>query len=347
MPQNTLLRHLKEHSASKLAWAGSFEGDKLVTTSENEIIVWDLTCAGPPPTPVTASDFKPITAGNIENLKLAHNFTEGNMVAFATKSNFFIMGTKVYSLADMKPISDFGENQIDENMGSAISPDGKYLALPNYEGKLLIWDVANNYPMQALEGCAFMPIFLPDGRLVARNVINIDQEACIWKDLHGTVKKISYPHGFEDLVSLPSGVYLSTHGYSGKFGLKDLFAKGVDATYLFSDHMESEVFSPNGKFLAAINSNDYTYWVFDAAKQSLEKQFSQLFSYAAFSYDEKLMAAMSISDHLLKVYGTKDWEPLFELQAESDVNKLVFSPDGHYLVLSGGGKAQFWSVDGK
>ncbi|MEK6750819.1 MAG: WD40 repeat domain-containing protein [Chloroflexota bacterium] len=365
-PENTALRNLKDHAGQPgYMVTGSFEGDKLISASIDEIIVWDLTCSKVTlPQQTVQAQFEPITKNNLNRLQIAQTFEDAELGPFASKSDRFVMGKKVYSLNTMKPVADF-TNDVNfrySGTGVDISPDGKYLVSWDYENVLNVWDIDNVFLLPDVEGCSYYSIFLPDGRLLA---INVKDQICVWDDLNAPPKMSEFQEGYgtpitpmeetgySDIVILPSGTYQVARNYNdeGKYALADLFAGNPTPKYIFPESFTWEVFSPKGTFLAGNCSKIYATCIYRVASQSLLFSFEDPVSPYAFSADEELFAIYIYSDNQnkIQVYDTDTWQ----LQTEIDppvnysVDTLRFSPDGHYLAVGEISKTWFWSVDGK
>ncbi len=360
VPEMTLLRSLNEHDTYNTAMiAGSFEGDKLVSATTAEIIVWDLNCSQSKAEPTQKPlNFEPITANNVDELKLAHSFEEdADFGSFSYQSNRFVMGGQVYSLADMNPISNFSKYIYGGAQAVAISPDGKFLTSEKDVGKLSIWDVDNDHWGNILDGCGGSPVFTPDGKLLAVN--QEKKEICIWNNLSSAPQKVPLleevggANRGGDIVVTTSGVYQSTHLYDGKkFALFDVFSNKTQPKLVLPETVEWAAFSPAGHFLVSKNMNGKSELsVFDIKRQTVRKDFGySIYGYSyhgAFSIDDTLFAILIGDDApKIQVYNTSNWQLITEIDPIESMDRFVFSPDGHYFVMTGSSKTYFWSVNG-
>jgi uncharacterized protein with WD repeat len=184
---------------------------------------------------------------------------------------------------------------------------------------------------------------------------NYKREICIWKNFSSPPQKLAFLEKFYDTVVLPFGTYQTTNLYNGShYALVDISSNEIKPVFVFPEDLDLEVFSPGGKYLAALNKNGAKFSIFRVADQTLITEFQDPVSFYAFSFDDKLFATMA--GNKILIYDTSSWKNIASIEVEFDKSpdyhpfyfELHFSPDGHYLVWNDDrGNTTFLSVNGK
>lgn len=357
IPEQTFIRHLKEHGeALGYTVAGSFEGKRLVSISEANVIVWNLDCpAASQPTPAKSATYEKITSRNAANLRVArtYGYSEMDLGAFALDSDRFIANRRVYSLDSLQPVSSFEGFLRVENWQVAISPDGKYAAASHGDNQIALWDVDNSYILPALSGCFSDPVFDGENNLFSTNLAG---EVCVWKSPYQTMQTFKLHEAMNPLKALSSRVYEVVDYYDGdssQFALFDVLSGGSQPKYVFRNLLTEPSFSLDGKYFSAVSMDKMLFSIYHTSSQTLEKELSTAAS-SSFSHDGSLLAIVYYTDETdtIYIYNTSNWEIAAKLETEPGTanfhSSVFFSPDGHYLIVQDRNyNTVFWSVGGK
>lgn len=231
----------------------------------------------------------------------------------------------------------------------AYSPDGKLLALGQYQ-KVLLVDPATGHIVRTLEGTAGSVTslrFTPDGKglLSAAGEPGLFGEAVLWDPATG--KPIRTFRGHSDSLYAAElshdGVFLATAGYDKVIRIWD--AETGEEIDLFKGHQDavySLAFSPDDKLLASA-SGDRTIKLWSVENSARLDTFTQPTKeqYAvAFSPDGKRLVATGV-DRRIRAWsvdpnGAEGKSPIlyFRFAHQMPAIQLVYAPDGKSLASS-------------
>jgi hypothetical protein len=224
----------------------------------------------------------------------------------------------------------------------AISPDGKYVAVPGQDGILRLWEIGAKKDARTLPGTgvsAWSVAFSPDAKCVAASLA--DNTVRIWDVATGKETHQLKGHGSTVwfVTFTPDGKSLASGGEDLTIRLWDL-TSGKEVTRIGDNPagVWPLAFSPDGKTLAAGYSNGALI-LWDTASGKKVRQLSTRASGVwplVYSPDGRTLAAgaYNATDVYLLDVGTGR---VRHLQLAQNLGwSLAFSPDGRTL-LSGGG----------
>ena len=150
-----------------------------------------------------------------------------------------------------------------ENLLSAItySPDGKFLAISDYDGGLYIWELDTNVKRKLFDfdyghNLASV-VFNPDGTLIAASgrAIREGETIQVIQVSTGAVKiELFHEYPVSSLAFSPEGTTIGISSYGGIVRLWDIHT-GLEKTRLIYDYpVESLAFSPDGRIIATAMS---------------------------------------------------------------------------------------------
>ena len=242
----------------------------------------------------------------------------------------------------------------------AFSPDGKTLAVADFNGDVYLWAVATGNIAATLTGPAGSAsvdsaAFSPDGTMLAAG--NGDGNTYLWDVAsHRVVATLADPNseGVDSVAFSPDGTMLATGDDDGSTYLWDIATGRVTATLNDPSggggQMRAVAFSPDGKTLAAGNEDGSTYLWNVATHRlaaSLADPSSSSLNAVAFSPGGKMLATTDTDG------STSLWDvPTGHLAATlTDPGEVVsgyavaFSPDGKTLATGDGDNSTYlWNV---
>lgn len=244
-----------------------------------------------------------------------------------------------------RPSERFLEGHVDDILEVAFSSDGSLLASASQDGDVRLWRVADGSIPCKLEGHqpgGFAPlVFSPDSRwLVSRGkdamrIWNV-ADCTLVKELKDTQATFS-PNG--QLLISPQNIWQvsdwSTVNNPGKAPQLDTYE-----TIL--------AFSPDGSLMASSDRSHVNLWKVDdwsflgeVYPRSEQNNITQM----AFAPDGRSLA-LATSEGIVRL-DTVDWKKLPPLRPSEMISKIVFSPDGQYL-LGKASSLRIWRlIDGE
>lgn len=200
----------------------------------------------------------------------------------------------------------------DRVYGTAISPDGKYLAAGGYGKKLMVVDLKTNQPVADLSNdyeYISALLFSPDGKTLLASYERPGNVMKIW-DTVTWKETASFSHTSE------------------RFDYHDI------------------LFTPDSKFLVIASTRNDIEFLDLETKQVVKKLqgHSNAPYQMAFSPDGSLLASAS-DDMSVRLWDVKTGQPVLVLRNQHEVGSVAFSPDGTLLAFGVWGEGlQIWAA---
>jgi WD40 repeat protein len=236
-------------------------------------------------------------------------------VSFSPKGNYLITGDirsrhyQVWNISDPKnpqPVKGFAAEE-DPLTNIAFSPDEKYIATANLgDGIVRVFDIAsgNVKKYTATEIKANEVAFSPNGKYIA--VASRDKTSQLW-DLESDRKlpPISHEGAVKAISFSPDGKYIATASEDKTFKLWEVESSKNIYSRNHGNAVDAIAFSPDGKYLA---TSANTYLGGGEAVGILR------------------------GDNAVRIWEVKNGKQVAILANEGQINRLVFSPDGKYVM---------------
>ncbi|MYF56022.1 sigma-70 family RNA polymerase sigma factor, partial [Candidatus Poribacteria bacterium] len=338
------LRSLTGHTADVCSIAYSPDGEILACSSEDGTVrLWE---------PDTAHLKMTITT-KIESDKVGHGVKsvqfhpDGRKLVCNNYGDDMIQFWNVDTGEHLKTI----HAPPDTTNHITISPDGDTLVYTGDDGKIRFWDLATDTSIRTLNGYAQMfrdMTYSPDGSKIV--TVSTGPSIRFWDTHTGNLTKTYFnPEGvsINSVAYSPDGETLACTG-----GPKDYNTVFLLDTNTFEhkrvftgrkEGFEAVVFSPDGKILAAGNSNGCIFfWDVNTGKKLREFDWNgDIIRDLTFSPDGKML--MSSSDSGACLWDITSGETIQELSAY----EVVVSPDWKTFLGIGGdgniGSINFWN----
>ena len=250
---------------------------------------------------------------------------------------------------------------------TSFSPNGETLASGGDDGKIYLWDVAEQTVTKVLLGHGdpdfvgtsnddvLSVSFSPDGKTLASG--GMDRTVRLWDvdsggqisiltEHIGQVNRVSFGRDDRTLASI-SYENGSVHKWDldtgrPKFTISGHFPAGTNIE-------QQVIFSPDGKTLASIDTNDGAIRLWNVATGRQRSSLNgclgvgQHIRSVSFSPDGKTLASGG-SDSMMRLWDVASGREIAALKHDSDVSSVSFSPDGKTLASSSHGEVRLWDV---
>ena len=232
-----------------------------------------------------------------------------------------------------------------------FSPDGNTLASADFDGQILLWDVAAGQERVRLPGQFANPvsgiIFSPDGNTLASVS---DNSIRLWNATSGDVRLILPVNDLvTDLIFSPDGKILATVGLDARITLRN--SQSGSPTQFLTGHqsvINAIAFSPDSKILVTSGQDAQTkIWDMKTGRElaSLKGVGGIAVTDLEFSPDGKIFAAVS-QDGRITLRNSHSGSTIQVLTGhQGGVNAIAYSPDSK-IIATGGQDAQIklWDV---
>ena len=248
----------------------------------------------------------------------------------------------------------------------AISPDGRFLAAGDTQGKVLLWSFPEGQHAGLLTGHtnAVMSVaFSPDGLLLASG--SLDRTIRIWDWRTGRCLQVLAGHdsSVNAIAFSPTGTLLGSGSQDGSVRLWHVHTGQQVAVLQYTSTVLALAFHPAGNPLAAGNTEgaiclwDVSSLLQGGADQETagsarlidtrQEHHHQVLA-LAFNHDGSLLTSGS-ADTTICLWTGPGYRPQATLQGHTHwVRSLVFSPDGSRLMSGGADRTiRIWDVAGR
>ena len=261
---------------------------------------------------------------------------------------------------EIRSFSTFGNKS--PILSSSFSPDGKYVVAGISNKVIKLWSINSEKEIKTFSGYTgkvYSIKFSPNGRYVAAGCS--DNTVKVWEVLSG--KQIcSLKHkGEVYAIAFSKDGKLLLSGSADKTMKLWTFSKAEEiCTYKgYSNGISSNVFSPDGKFVATVlgidvstnlGSKDFIVWDFASGRiiHSFSGHKGMVYR-VAFSPDGRFVASCS-QDRTIKLWDVSRGCEVRSFSGnfsghKREIYSVTFSPDGKYILSgSGDGTAKIWDV---
>jgi WD40 repeat protein len=309
------------------------DSSALIASNENAVRLWDV---------MTGSMVSQIVGYPDPVYHVAVNH-DGTMLALATWD-----GIHRREVATGSDVAVWTEDYLQPIDRIAFSPDGRTLALALYNDHTIrLWDVATATEIAALTGHTdrIMDLtFSPDGTVLASS--DVSQIVWLW-DLTTYSSITSLDTWATSLSFSPDGRMLVTTGTS--VILWDIEARSQIINLPMNQRrIKDAAFSPDGRMLAAGDSNTVQIWDTTTASEiELLEGYRDGVRSIAFSPDGVTLASAS-ADGLVQLWDVSTESEVASFRPPYSMAILVFNSDGS--LLAGGdiiGTIYLWDIDAK
>jgi dipeptidyl aminopeptidase/acylaminoacyl peptidase len=179
---------------------------------------------------------------------LVHSFSGGN-VSFSDDGTRLLTGGTVREIPSETVVAQVGG-------GGILSPDGQTVATGDFDGELILWDVASGDPIHILSngGEVRSLAFSPDSQMLASGGGGVDPDSTIklWRVSDGALLHTLFGHGIgvSSVDFSPDGAMLISSGTDVDYERSIRFWRTADGALLKTldpvSAVSSVAFSPDG-----------------------------------------------------------------------------------------------------
>jgi WD40 repeat protein len=358
----------------------STDGKKIITGTNDFIKIWDIE-TGEIITTIKSSDDRPAgsmqvilgtdknciisgsTSGLIEfwdietgDLNKVFKGSAGGFALFnsdGTISSYNSANTQVWDVKTQTIIKEIKISQR-ESYSSIFSSDKKVFAIRRLKNSVVLWDVSDVINDQLIITLAGLPEYFDkiaissDKSIIATGLR--DGSIILWNTSTGE-KKIELNGGhkgeIDSIAFSLDGKTLISGGQDSILNLWDVATGKIIKSIKHSWRIPGIIFNSNGKTFATL-SDDIKLFEFPTCKlKNIFTGDNLIISAAAFSPNGKLFAAGD-EYGVIFLWDVATGRRLSKLNGHSDIiSSLSFSPDGNYLVSTGGnqdGSLILWTI---
>jgi len=270
-------------------------------------------------------------------------------------SHLLVGGTAGVWLYDSTDIATESEPALlvtdGETRAIAVNPDGATLAVTEYDGDIVLWDIAAQTAGGTIEPTygADHIAYTPDGGTLVLNagssgIVLLDPVSGSEVQLEGSFRNDS------EIAISPDGQWLSATGSDNSLYLWSLANNEAGATLTgHSSTPTTSSFGPDGTLVTG--SSDRTIRLWDIAAGTEMAQISTIgedsigrITQIVFSPDGSVFASGD-TDGKIVIWDAEMQTPNAQLTVDGTVNDLAFSPDGAQLVsVSGKQHVHVWDI---
>ena len=251
-----------------------------------------------------------------------------------------------YDVHSGKTLDLFNEYPLN-SYNTALSPDGKMVAIGNRDDTISLWDIANRQHKKTLKGHKLYIrgiTFSPDGRTLASG--GLDTTVRLWDTNTGQHKAtfVGHTHPITSVAFSPDGRSLVSGSRDGVVRLWNVNTGKLKATLV--EHIESIsdiAFSPDGKLVATVSSSENNVELWNAVtgehQQTLKRRAG--ISHLAFSPDSQTLATSAGAGLHLWDVASGTQRAVLTRHIEG-ISSISFSPDGRTLASGGYDELYLW-----